>query len=149
VFALEILGILMCMVCARSAAMAFNRLADQGFDALNPRTAQRHLPAGLVSRSTVWLFTLCTAAGFIAATLLFVAASDNWWPFYLAVPTLVVICAYSFTKRFTSLSHFWLGLSLLLAPLGAWVAIRGMNGLEAPLVLGIGVLFWVAGFDML
>jgi 4-hydroxybenzoate polyprenyltransferase len=148
-FGLDLLGILLCMVCARSAAMAFNRLADQPFDAANPRTAGRHLPAGLLSRSAVWLFTLLCAAGFVAATLVFVLASGNWWPFYLAVPALLVIGAYSYTKRFTFLSHFWLGASLLLAPVGAWVAIRGMQALAAPLILGLAVLFWVAGFDIL
>lgn len=148
-FALDLLGILLCMVFARSTAMAFNRLADQPFDAANPRTATRHLPAGLLSRPAVWLFTVLCAVGFVASTLVFVAASGNWWPFSLAVPTLLVVCAYSLTKRFTALSHFWLGVSLLLAPLGAWVAIRGMSDLATPLVLGGAVLFWVAGFDIL
>jgi 4-hydroxybenzoate polyprenyltransferase len=148
-FALDLLGILLCMVCARSAAMAFNRLADQPFDAANPRTAMRHLPAGLLSRPAVWLFTLLCAAGFVAATLLFLASSNNAWPFYLSLPTLAVIGAYSYTKRFTALSHFWLGLSLLLAPLGAWIAIRGPADLATPIVLGLAVLFWVAGFDIL
>lgn len=149
-FGLDLLGILLCMGFARSAAMAFNRLVDQPFDAANPRTAQRHLPAGLLSRPAVWLFTLVCAAGFVGSTLLFVASSQppNYWPFYLSVPTLVVICAYSYTKRFTFLSHFWLGASLLLAPVGAWVAILGMTALATPVVLGLAVLFWVAGFDI-
>ncbi|HXG10263.1 MAG TPA: UbiA-like polyprenyltransferase [Gemmataceae bacterium] len=146
---LDLLGILLCMVFARSAAMAFNRLADQPFDSANPRTAGRHLPTGRLTRSAVWLFTAVCAAAFIAATLIFVASSGNWWPFYLAVPALLVIGSYSYTKRFTSLSHFWLGASLFLAPVGAWVAIRGMEALAAPVVLGLAVLFWVAGFDIL
>jgi 4-hydroxybenzoate polyprenyltransferase len=79
----------------------------------------------------------------------FVRSSNNWWPFYLSVSALLVIGAYSYTKRFTALSHFWLGMSLLLAPLGAWVAIFGMEALTAPIVLGLAVLFWVAGFDIL
>ncbi len=145
---LDLLGILLCMVFARSAAMAFNRLADQHLDAVNPRTAQRHLPAGRLSRGTVWIFTLVCAAGFIASTLLFLLA-DNPWPLYLAVPVLLFICAYSYTKRFTALAHFWLGASLLLAPLSAWIAIRGLEALTTPLVLGLAVLFWVAGFDIL
>jgi 4-hydroxybenzoate polyprenyltransferase len=148
---LQLLGVLLCMVFARSAAMAFNRLADRGFDALNPRTAKRHLPAGQLSPAAVWLFTLVCAAGFVASTLLFLFGFANPWPLYLSVPVLLFVCAYSYTKRFTALSHFWLGASLLLAPLAAWIAIRGLQGwadLAAPLVLGGAVLFWVAGFDI-
>jgi 4-hydroxybenzoate polyprenyltransferase len=146
---LDLVGVLLCMVFARSTAMAFNRLADQEYDAANPRTASRHLPSGLLSPAAVWIFTLVCAAGFVASTLLFVASSGNSWPFWLAVPTLVFICAYSYTKRFTTLAHFWLGASLLLAPLAAWVAIRGLEHLATPLLLGLGVMFWVAGFDIL
>jgi 4-hydroxybenzoate polyprenyltransferase len=148
-FCLDLLGVLLCMVFARSAAMAFNRLADRNFDAANPRTAMRHLPRGLISPATVWNFTAVCALGFIASTLMFVVSSDNWWPFCLSVPTLLFICAYSYTKRFTILAHFWLGASLLLAPLAAWVAIRGLEHLATPLLLGLGVMFWVAGFDIL
>ena len=138
------------MVFARSAAMAFNRLADRHIDAKNPRTAGRHLPAGLLTPAAVWAFTAACAAGFVASTLLFVLSSDNWWPLYLAVPVLLFVCAYSYTKRFTALAHFWLGASLLLAPLAAWIALRGTDGLlGTPLVLGLAVLFWVAGFDIL
>src|SRR5947207_12106215 len=108
---LELAGILLCMVFARSAAMAFNRLADRHLDAANPRTAARHLPAGRLSRAAVGLFTLLCAAGFVASTLIFLVAFDNPWPLYLSVPVLVFVCAYSYTKRFTALSHFWLGAS--------------------------------------
>jgi len=146
---LQLLGILLCMVFARSTAMAFNRLVDRHIDALNPRTASRHLPAGLLTPAAVGAFTLVCAAGFIASTLLFLVAG-NPWPTILAVPVLLFVCAYSYTKRFTILAHFWLGASLLLAPLAAWIAIRGLDGeLETPLVLGLAVLFWVAGFDIL
>jgi 4-hydroxybenzoate polyprenyltransferase len=145
---LDLLGILLCMVLARSTAMAFNRLADRQYDAANPRTANRHLPSGQLSVASVWAFALACALGFIAATLLFVASAGNWLPFYLSVPVLLFICAYSLTKRFTVLSHFWLGASLMLAPVAAWIAIRGT--VEAPpLVLGLAVLSWVAGFDIL
>jgi 4-hydroxybenzoate polyprenyltransferase len=147
---LQLLGILLCMVFARSAAMAFNRLADRRFDTLNPRTATRHLPAGRLTTGAVWLFTLVCAASFVASTTIFLVF-DNPWPLYLSVPVLLFICAYSFTKRFTSLSHVWLGASLGLAPLAAWIAIRGvvsLSDLAAPLVLGGAVLFWVAGFDI-
>jgi 4-hydroxybenzoate polyprenyltransferase len=146
----QLLGILLCMVFARSAAMAFNRLADRHFDAANPRTASRHLPRGVLTASSVWTFTLLCAAGFIASTALFLLAEPaNPWPLYLAVPVLLFLFAYSYTKRLTSLAHFWLGVALMLAPLAAWIAIRGLEGLLVPTVLGLAVLFWVAGFDIL
>jgi 4-hydroxybenzoate polyprenyltransferase len=142
----DLLGILLCMVFARSAAMAVNRLADRSFDAANPRTAGRHLPSGQLTPATVALFALVCAAGFFASTLLF---WPNPWPLYLSAPVLLFVCTYSYTKRFTSLAHFWLGASLLLAPVGAWIAIRGFEQVEIAFVLGLAVLFWVAGFDIL
>ncbi len=147
---LQLVGILLCMVFARSAAMAFNRLADCRFDALNPRTAMRHLPSGRLSVVAVWLFALFCAAGFIASTAIFLVF-DNPYPLYLSLAVLLFLCAYSYTKRFTSLSHLWLGASLGLSPLAAWIAIRGivsLTDLGAPLVLGSAVLCWVAGFDI-
>jgi 4-hydroxybenzoate polyprenyltransferase len=147
---LQLAGILLCMVFARSAAMAFNRLADRDFDARNPRTAMRHLPSGRLSVGVVWLFTLVCAAGFIASTMIFLVFA-NPWPLYLSMPVLLFLCAYSYTKRFTSLSHVWLGASLGLSPLAAWIAIRGvvhLTDLAAPLVLGGAVLCWVTGFDI-
>src|SRR5438093_12114140 len=90
---IELFGILLCMVFARSAAMAFNRLADRHLDAANPRTAGRHLPAGLLSPAAVWAFTILCALGFVASTLLFIHTSDNWWPLRLSGPVLVFICA--------------------------------------------------------
>jgi 4-hydroxybenzoate polyprenyltransferase len=146
---LDLAGILACMVLARSAAMAFNRLADRHHDADNPRTAGRHLPAGKLSVGVVWAFTLVCVIGFVASTLIFIHTSDNWWPLYLSGPVLLFICAYSYTKRFTSLAHFWLGASLFLAPVSAWIALRGLEALTTPVVLGLAVLFWVAGFDIL
>src|SRR5437660_7616123 len=92
---LDLLGILLCMVFARSAAMAFNRLADRHYDALNPRTAQRHLPTGRLSVASVWIFMLVCSAGLIASTLLFLPAGNSW-PLYLSVPVLLFVCAYSF-----------------------------------------------------
>jgi 4-hydroxybenzoate polyprenyltransferase len=144
----DLLGILLCMVFARSAAMAFNRLTDRRLDAANPRTAGRHLPTGRLSVTAVWIFTLVCAAGFIATTLLFWAAG-NPWPLYLSVPVLGFIGAYSYTKRFTLLCHAWLGASLLLAPVAAWIAIRGPVAMATPVVVGLAVLFWVTGFDIL
>lgn len=142
----QLLGIVLCMVTARSAAMAFNRLVDRKIDAANPRTAMRHLPAGLLSVPAVVLFLVICAAGFVASTLIFL---PNTWPLKLSGPVLLFICLYSITKRFTALAHFWLGASLMLAPLAAWIAICGLDGLATPLVLGLAVLFWVAGFDIL
>jgi 4-hydroxybenzoate polyprenyltransferase len=148
----QLVGIVLCMVFARSAAMAFNRLADRRFDADNPRTAQRHLPAGLLRPGTVWAFFVACTAGFVLSTLIFFLGYDNPWPLYLSVPVLLFVCAYSLTKRFTALSHFWLGASLFLAPVAAWIAIRGIppgGEMMVPVVLGGAVLFWVAGFDIL
>jgi 4-hydroxybenzoate polyprenyltransferase len=146
---LDLVGILLCMVFARSAAMAFNRLADQRFDALNPRTANRHLPSGTLTRSTVWLFLVACSVGFVASTGLFLLSDPaNPWPLILSLPVLLFIAGYSLTKRFTALSHFWLGASLLLAPLSAWIALMGIDQLATPLVLGLAVFFWVAGFDI-
>jgi 4-hydroxybenzoate polyprenyltransferase len=149
-FALELTGILLCMVFARSAAMAFNRLADRRYDGDNPRTAGRHLPAGKLTVPAVRLFLGVCVGGFAASTGLFLLDDPpNPWPVILAGPVLLFVCAYSYTKRFTALSHFWLGASLLLAPVAAWVAIRGLKDLAVPVVLGLAVLFWVAGFDIL
>lgn len=144
---LQLLGILLSMAFARAAAMAFNRLADRRYDALNPRTAERHLPAGRLSVGGVWLFALLCAAAFVASTTIFLVF-DNYYPLYLSVPVLIFLCAYSYTKRFTPLSHVWLGASLGLSPLAAWIAILGLADLTVPLVLGATVLCWVTGFDI-
>jgi 4-hydroxybenzoate polyprenyltransferase len=147
---LELAGILLSMVFARSAAMAFNRLADLNIDALNPRTAGRHLPAGLLSVRSVVVFLVICAAGFIASTAVFLLAEpSNPWPLILSVPVLLFLLGYSWAKRFTALAHFWLGAALLLAPLAAWIAIDGLNRLQVPLVLGLAVCAWVAGFDII
>ena len=146
----ELAGILACMVFARSAAMAFNRLADRDIDALNPRTATRHLPSGQLSGRAVWLFTLLCSVGFVACASLFLLAEPrNPWPLILAVPVLLFLLAYSLTKRFTALAHFWLGAALFLAPFAAWIAILGPHALWIPAVLGGAVLFWSAGFDII
>ncbi|NQT36659.1 MAG: 4-hydroxybenzoate octaprenyltransferase [Planctomycetes bacterium] len=139
-------GILVCMVTARSAAMAFNRLADRRLDALNPRTQKRHLPTGELSTGSVAAFTVICSLGFIAGTLLFLP--ENRLPILASVPVLLFLFAYSFTKRFTSLAHFWLGAALMLAPMAAWVALRAELA-WAPTVLGAAVMLWVAGFDII
>lgn len=147
---LDAVGILLCMVFARSAAMAFNRVADRHLDARNPRTAGRHLPAGTLSVASVWVFTLVCSVGFVASTAVFALREPaNGWPLYLSAPTLLFVLGYSLAKRFTSLAHFWLGAALMLAPVAAWVAIRGFTDMAAPLLLGGAVAFWVAGFDIL
>ncbi len=143
---LDLLGILACMVFARSAAMAFNRLADRRLDALNPRTQMRHLPRGVVSTGSVALFTALCSLGFVASTLLFLPR--NPIPLLASLPVLAFLFGYSFAKRFTVLSHFWLGTALMLAPLAAWVAIRAELA-WAPVVLGAAVMLWVAGFDVI
>ena len=146
----DLLGIVLCMVFARSAAMAFNRLADRRIDARNPRTATRHLPAGTLSVAAVWLFTLICCAGFVASTLIFYFREPlNPWPLYLAGPVLLFVLGYSLAKRFTSLAHLWLGAALALAPVAAWIAVRGLLDMAVPLLLGAAVAFWVAGFDIL
>ncbi len=147
---LQLVGILLGMVFARSAAMTFNRLADRRFDALNPRTATRHLPAGRLSVAAAWTFALFCSAGFVASTMIFLVF-DNGYPLYLSLPVLLFLCGYSYAKRFTSLSHVWLGAALGLSPLAAWIAILPPQvpmDLFAPLVLGGAVLTWVTGFDI-
>jgi len=148
----QLLGLLLCMVFARSTAMAFNRLVDQKFDAANPRTAGRHLPAGLLSRAEVLVFTGVCAVGFVAACALFL---PNWLPLAAAVPVLAFVCGYSLAKRFTSAAHLWLGIALSLAPVCVWVAVRGVSVLANPLdllpavVLAAAVATWVTGFDII
>jgi 4-hydroxybenzoate polyprenyltransferase len=143
----ELLGILLCMVFGRSVAMAFNRIADRHLDAKNSRTWGRHLPTGKLSLGSVVLFTVVCAAGFVASTLLFLPA--NPWPILLSGPVLLFLCGYSFSKRFTWLAHFWLGAALMLAPLCAWIAVVGFVHLGPPALLGLAVLLWVAGFDII
>lgn len=140
------LGILVCMAAARSAAMAFNRLADRRIDALNPRTAIRHLPSGKLSAATVVVFTVASSLLFIAGTLLFL---PNRWPLILSGPVLLWLLGYSFAKRFTSLAHFWLGVALAMAPMAAWIALRGDLVAWPPALLGLAVMLWVAGFDVI
>src|SRR5436309_2992534 len=137
----QVAWILVAMVGARSAAMGFNRLADQALDARNPRTAGRELPRGAISRAEVWVFVAASAA-----TLVVAAAMLNPLCLALSPVALLIVFGYSYTKRFTALSHLFLGLALAVAPVGAWLAIRGRIE-PAPVVLGLAVLFWVAGFD--
>lgn len=135
--------ILVAMVGARSCAMAFNRLADAEIDSENPRTAMRAIPAGLITKGAVWVFTLVSAG-----LLVFAAWRLNPLAFALSPVALAVIMGYSYTKRFTSLSHFWLGLALSISPVGAWIAITGRFD-WTPIILCFVVLLWTAGFDII
>ncbi len=132
--------VLVCMVFARTAAMLFNRLVDWSLDQRNPRTASRHL---LISKFAASLLLVLSSVGFILA-----AAAINRLTFILAPVALLVIFFYSLTKRFTSATHFFLGLALAVAPVGAWIAQTGRIDI-APVVLGFGVICWVAGFDLI
>jgi len=139
----HVFWIVVAMVAARSAAMGFNRLVDQAIDARNPRTASRELPQGIVSRGEAWLFVALSVAVFVLA-----AAMLNPLCLALTPVALAIVLGYSYTKRFTAASHLVLGLALAVAPVGAWLAIRGRFDL-VPIVLGLAVLLWVAGFDTL
>jgi 4-hydroxybenzoate polyprenyltransferase len=141
--AAQIFWILMAMVGARSAAMAFNRLADLRFDRENPRTAGRALPRGEVSVPFVVGFVIASSAALVLA-----AAMLNRLALALSPVALAIVFFYSWTKRFTWSSHFFLGLGLACAPIGAWVAIRAEIGLPA-LALGLAVLLWTAGLDVI
>jgi 4-hydroxybenzoate polyprenyltransferase len=135
--------VILCMVFARSAAMAFNRYLDRSFDAKNPRTAVREIPAGVIKASNALLFT-------IVCSLLFTVCCFfiNWICFFLSPVALLVVLGYSYTKRFTPLCHLILGLGLSLAPIGAYLAVTGYFSL-LPVLLSFAVLFWVSGFDII
>lgn len=146
------------MVCARTAAMAFNRIVDRQFDRLNPRTAQRHLPAGKISLISAIVLWAGASAGLVID-----AYFINPVCFYLSPVALVIVCFYSVTKRFTDFTHVFLGIALALAPIGAWLAVKGnfdlvpmINGWLSlkhsailPLLLAVAVVFWLVGFDII
>jgi 4-hydroxybenzoate polyprenyltransferase len=160
--------ILAAMVCARTCAMAFNRIADRKFDALNPRTASRHLPAGQISLPNAILLWVISGAGLVTASYFL-----NPLCFRLSPVALAVICFYSLTKRFTDYTHVFLGIALALAPVGAWLAVKGEFGFHAPpadifssseaawvwfdsievglqpVVLALAVVLWLVGFDII
>jgi len=135
--------VLVAMVSARTAAMAFNRLADHRIDAENPRTALRALPDGRLSRRFVWTVTAVSAVMFVIA-----AGMLNRLCLILALPTLAILLGYSYAKRFTPVVHLWLGAALGMAPIGSWVAEAGSLAWP-PVILGAAVMFWVAGFDVI
>ncbi len=140
----EILWITVAMIGARSAAMAFNRLVDREFDAANPRTQMRALPAGLLSARFVALFTAVSSVVFFLAAYML-----NWLTLLLAPVALASVLLYSYTKRFTALSHLVLGWCLAIAPTGAWIAVRGAIDSPVPLLLSLAVMLWTAGFDII
>jgi 4-hydroxybenzoate polyprenyltransferase len=140
----QVLWIIVAMVGARSTAMAFNRIADREYDARNPRTAGRALPAGFLSVAFVWGFTLISAGLFCLA-----AAMLNRLALLLAPIALASVLLYSFSKRWTLLSHLLLGWCLSIAPTGAWIAVRGTLDSPVPLLLSLVVMLWTAGFDVL
>jgi len=140
--------ILAAMVCARTCAMAFNRIVDRKFDALNPRTAGRHLPTGQISLLSAVALWVVSAAGLVVASFFL-----NPLCFYLSPVALIVICFYSLTKRFTDYTHVFLGISLALAPIGAWLAVKG-TGVSMPevaqmVMMAAAVVLWLVGFDII
>jgi len=140
--------ILAAMVSARTCAMAFNRVVDRKFDALNPRTKNRHLPSGQISLASAILLCAISAAGLVVASYFL-----NPICFYLSPVALVVICFYSLTKRFTDYTHVFLGIALALAPIGAWLAVKGadLSGGEIlqMTILALAVILWLVGFDII
>ena len=141
----DLAGILICMVTARSAAMAFNRLVDRDIDKENPRTARRHIPAGLLSVRAVTLFTLVMSLVFIATTMIFL---PKRLPLYLSAPVLLFLLGYSWAKRWTSFCHYWLSAALMMSPIAAWIAVRDEFALIPTLLAGV-IFFWVGGFDII
>jgi len=141
----DLLGIVVCMIFARSAAMAFNRVVDRDIDGENPRTEKRHIPAQLLTTKAVVIFTIVCSLGFIASTLIFL---PKMMPIYLSVPVLAFLLGYSYTKRWTSLCHYWLSTALMLSPIAAWIAITNTVA-WTPVLLAAIIFFWVGGFDII
>ena len=139
----KLLLVVLCMIFARSAAMAFNRYLDRSFDARNPRTAVREIPSGIISANNALIFTIVSCALFLVT-----CAFINRLCFYLSPVALLVVLGYSYTKRFTPLCHLILGLGLSLAPIGAYLAVTGRFDL-LPILFSFTVLFWVSGFDII
>jgi 4-hydroxybenzoate polyprenyltransferase len=139
------------MVSARTCAMTFNRIVDRDFDRANPRTAMRHLPRGEVTLTGAWTLWGLSAAGLLVSSYFL-----NWICFMLSPVALFLVCFYSWTKRFTDFTHVFLGIALALAPLGAWLAVKGTvdfwpmrESFALPLILAVAVVFWLSGFDII
>ena len=142
-FAGKFIFVILCMIFARSAAMAFNRFLDRNFDAKNPRTAIREIPAGIISKESALRFVIINCLLFIATTYFI-----NRICFLLSPVALFVILFYSYTKRFTPLCHLVLGVGLSLAPIGAYLAVTGAFAF-LPILFSFAVIFWVSGFDII
>ena len=140
----QMLWITVAMVGARSAAMTFNRIIDRDIDAANPRTANRELPTGKLSVGFAWVFLYVSIGVFVLASYLL-----NWLTFALSPVALLFVLGYSYAKRFTSLAHILLGISLAISPSAAWIAVRGALDDAVPILLSLLVLMWTAGFDVL
>lgn len=139
----KLILVVLCMIFARSSAMAFNRYIDKRYDALNPRTAVREIPSGQISANAALTFVIISSIAFVICTYLI-----NSLCFYLSPIALLVVLGYSYTKRFTSLCHLFLGMGLALAPVGAYIALTEEFAL-LPVLIGFVVLFWVSGFDII
>lgn len=145
----QIVLVICCMVAARSVAMTFNRIADARIDARNPRTAGRSLPAGRLTLSAAWIMLLLSALTFMAGCFGFLNWYGNGWPCLLGGPVLLLLCAYSLTKRFTKFSHLCLGAAIGLSPGAAWLAIDPPSVGWATIILMFAVTCWIAGFDII
>jgi 4-hydroxybenzoate polyprenyltransferase len=148
-YAGQVVLIVLCMVFARSVAMTFNRIADAAIDRRNPRTADRPIPAGLISTRAAWWILMAFAAAFVATCFGFMRWYENPWPIRLAPAALLFICSYSFAKRFTQWAHFYLGFAIATSPVAAWIAISPSTLGWPALVLMAAVTIWIGGFDVI
>jgi 4-hydroxybenzoate polyprenyltransferase len=144
----DLIGILLCMVFMRNAAMGFNRYADKEIDAKNPRTSNRHIPSGIISARNVLFFVVVNSICFVGSTFLFL---PNIIPLVFSLPLLLFVFGYSYAKRWTVTAHLWLGMVLMCAPIGAWLVVRPILTPFplVPLLLGLAVMFWTTGFDLI
>jgi 4-hydroxybenzoate polyprenyltransferase len=146
---LHLVLIVVCMVAARSVAMTFNRIVDARIDARNPRTASRPLPDGRLTMLQAWMFLGIFFVTYVIGCFGFYFKFDNPWPMLLGGPVLMMLCGYSFAKRFTRWSHFWLGGAIGLSPLAAWIAIHPATLGWPAILLWVTVMLWMAGFDII
>lgn len=148
-YAGQLVLVIICMVAARSVAMTFNRIVDARIDARNPRTAARALPAGRLTIRAAYIFLFTAASVFAAGCAAFRLLYDNAWPILLAGPVLIYLCGYSYSKRFTQWSHFYLGSAIAISPLAAWLAVHPPSLGWPGIVLTAAVAMWIAGFDII
>ncbi len=146
---LHLLLVTVCMVGARSVAMTFNRIVDAGIDARNVRTAGRPLPSGALSGRVAYVYLGVASAVFVGGCWGFDSLFGNPWPWRLSLPVLLFLCGYSYTKRFTKWSHFYLGIAIGLSPLAAWIAVHPASVGWPAVILSAAVTLWIAGFDII